>query len=111
QSKPPPVKQSPPPVQAQQPPPPAQAQQPPPPAQAQQSPPPAVNLPGVPLTFAAQGDVAEISAMGFASTLFGRLDLFRAAYGYAPPVSYPVKVPPYTKATKALPGARYHRPS
>jgi outer membrane autotransporter protein len=57
----------------------------------------------VPLTFAAQGDVAEISAMGFASTLFGRLDLFRAAYGYAPPVAYPVKAPPYTKATKALP--------
>jgi outer membrane lipase/esterase len=38
--------------------------------------------------------------MGFASTLFGRLDLFREAYGYAPPVpvAYPVKAPPYAKA-------------
>jgi outer membrane lipase/esterase len=39
--------------------------------------------------------------MGFASTLFGRLDLFRATYGYAPPpvaYPYPVKAPPYTKA-------------
>jgi outer membrane lipase/esterase len=60
----------------------------------------AVNLPRVPLTFAAPGDVAQISAMGFASTLFGRLDLFRQAYGIAPPVAvaYPVKAPPYTKA-------------
>jgi outer membrane lipase/esterase len=57
--------------------------------------------PGAPLTFAAQGDVAEISAMGFASTLFGRLDLFREAYGYPTPVPppYPVKaLPPYGKA-------------
>jgi outer membrane lipase/esterase len=90
---------------------PAQPNQPP----AQQTPPPAqqspssgglggdavnlpVNLPGEPLTFAAPGDVAQISAMGFASTLFGRLDLFRQAYGYAPPAAYPVKAPPYTKA-------------
>jgi outer membrane autotransporter protein len=36
--------------------------------------------------------------MGFASTLFGRLDLFRAQYGYAPPVALPVKAPRYTKA-------------
>jgi outer membrane lipase/esterase len=40
--------------------------------------------------------------MGFASTLFGRLDQFRVLYGYAPP-AYPVKAPPYTKAFKALP--------
>jgi outer membrane lipase/esterase len=61
---------------------------------------------GAPLTFAAEGDVGEISAMGFASTLFGRLDLFRATYGYAAPVAYPVKAPLYTKApsyTKAVP--------
>jgi outer membrane lipase/esterase len=128
QSTPPPVKQSPPPVQAQQPPPPVQVQQPPPPvqvqqpqppAQAQQAPPPAqqnasppalggstASLPGVPLTFAAEGDVGEISAMGFASTLFGRLDLFRASYGVAPPVpvAIPLKAPRYTKA---LPPAAY----
>ncbi len=40
--------------------------------------------------------------MGFASTLFGRLDLFRMGYGYVapppPPVPYPVKAPRYTKA-------------
>jgi outer membrane lipase/esterase len=43
--------------------------------------------------------------MGFASTLFGRLDLFRessgyGSYGYARPVpvAYPVKAVPYTKA-------------
>jgi outer membrane lipase/esterase len=103
-----PNKSPPPPVQAQQPPPPAQqpppaqGQQPPPPAQAQQSPPPAqqsaVNLPGASLTFAAAGDVGEISALGFASTLFGRLDLFRMGYGYAPPAPFPVKARPYTKA-------------
>jgi outer membrane autotransporter protein len=57
-------------------------------------------MPSVPLTLAAPADVAQISAMGFASTLFGRLDLFRQAYGIAPPVPapYPVKAPPYTKA-------------
>jgi outer membrane lipase/esterase len=55
-----------------------------------------VNLP--PLTLGTPGDVAQISAMGFGSTLFGRLDLFRQAYGIAPPVAYPVKAPPYTKA-------------
>jgi outer membrane lipase/esterase len=59
-----------------------------------------VKLPGAPLTIGAAGDVAQISAMGFASTLFGRLDLFRQAYGIAPPVAvaYPVKAPRYTKA-------------
>ena len=75
-----------------------------PPRRAQQTPPPggpggnAANLPGAPLTLAAPADVAQISAMGFASTLFGRLDLFRQAYGIAPPVAYPVKARPYTKA-------------
>jgi outer membrane lipase/esterase len=43
--------------------------------------------------------------MGFASTLFGRLDLLRMAAGYAPPpVAYPVKAPPYAKA-KPFPAA------
>jgi outer membrane autotransporter protein len=73
-----------------------QAQQPPPPAQAQQALPP--SLSGAPLTFEAAGDVGEISAMGFASTLFDRLDQLRVAYGYAPPPAYPVKARPYTKA-------------
>ncbi len=43
-----------------------------------------VNRLNAPLTFAPQGDVATISAMGFASTLFGKLDLFRETYGFAP---------------------------
>jgi outer membrane autotransporter protein len=62
--------------------------------------------PGAPLTFAAQGDVAEISAMGFASTLFGRLDLVRQSYGYAQPVPppYPVKARPmYSKVLPLAP--------
>jgi outer membrane lipase/esterase len=42
-----------------------------------------VNRLNAPLTFAPQGDVATISAMGFASTLFGKLDLFRETYGFA----------------------------
>ena len=59
--------------------------------------------PGAPLALAAQADIAQISAMGFASTLFGRLDLFREAYGYPTPVPppYPVKARP--RYTKALP--------
>jgi outer membrane lipase/esterase len=85
----PPPQQSPPPVQ----------QTPPPggPGGSTVSLPPA-SPPSAPLTFATPGDVAQISAMGFASTLFGRLDLFRQAYGIAPPVAYPVKARPYTKA-------------
>jgi hypothetical protein len=63
-----------------------------------------LNLSNAPLTFATPGDVAEISAMGFASTLFGRLDLFRASYGYpAPPVALPLKAPRYTKAVPLVP--------
>jgi phospholipase/lecithinase/hemolysin len=42
-----------------------------------------VNRPNAPLTFAPQGDLATISAMGFASTLFGKLDLFREISGFA----------------------------
>jgi outer membrane autotransporter protein len=62
--------------------------------------------PTAPPTFAAQGDVGEISAMGFASTLFGRLDLFRQSYVYPMPVPppYPVKARPmYTKAHPLAP--------
>jgi phospholipase/lecithinase/hemolysin/uncharacterized protein YhjY with autotransporter beta-barrel domain len=43
-----------------------------------------VNRLEAPLTFAPQGDLALISAMGFASTLFGKLDTFRETYGFAP---------------------------
>jgi outer membrane lipase/esterase len=57
-----------------------------------------VNRLNAPLTIAPQGDIAQISAMGFASTLFGRLDLFREAYGYAPPATDANARPPHMKA-------------
>jgi outer membrane lipase/esterase len=41
-----------------------------------------VNRLEAPLTFAPQGDLALNSAMGFASTLFGKLDMFRETYGF-----------------------------
>jgi outer membrane lipase/esterase len=43
-----------------------------------------VNRLEAPLTFAPQGDLAINSAMGFASTLFGKLDMFRETYGFVP---------------------------
>ena len=43
-----------------------------------------VNRLEAPLTFAPQGDVALTSAMGFASTLYGKLDMFRETYGFVP---------------------------
>ncbi|MGJ5207010.1 autotransporter domain-containing protein [Bradyrhizobium sp. HKCCYLR20261] len=43
-----------------------------------------VNRLNAPLTFAPQGDVASITAMGFASTLFGKLDQFRETAGFSP---------------------------
>jgi phospholipase/lecithinase/hemolysin/uncharacterized protein YhjY with autotransporter beta-barrel domain len=43
-----------------------------------------VNRLNAPLTFAPQGDLALNSAMGFASTLFGKLDMFRETYGFVP---------------------------
>lgn len=43
-----------------------------------------VNRLEAPLTFAPQGDVALTSAMGFASTLYGKLDMFRETYGFMP---------------------------
>src|SRR5437763_13245417 len=42
-----------------------------------------VNRLEAPLTIAPQGDVGLSSAMGFASTLFGRLDTFRETSGFA----------------------------
>jgi outer membrane lipase/esterase len=65
-----------------------------------------VNRLNAPLTFAPQGDIAQISAMGFASALFGKLDLFRETYGYAPPAAdtYVADArPPYTKAPPLVP--------
>jgi phospholipase/lecithinase/hemolysin/uncharacterized protein YhjY with autotransporter beta-barrel domain len=41
-----------------------------------------VNRLNAPLTFAPQGDAAMNSVMGFASTLFGKLDTFRETYGF-----------------------------
>jgi outer membrane lipase/esterase len=43
-----------------------------------------VNRLEAPLTFAPQGDLAMNSAMGFASTLYGKLDMFRETYGFMP---------------------------
>jgi outer membrane lipase/esterase len=43
-----------------------------------------VNRLDAPLTFAPQGDLAMNSAMGFASTLYGKLDMFRETYGFMP---------------------------
>lgn len=43
-----------------------------------------VNRLNAPLTFAPQGDVALTSAMGFATTLYGKLDMFRETYGFMP---------------------------
>jgi outer membrane lipase/esterase len=42
-----------------------------------------VNRLNAPLTFAPQGDVGLSSAMGFASTLFGKLDMFRETTAFA----------------------------
>ena len=60
-----------------------------------------VNRLNAPLTFAPQGDLGTISAMGFASTLFGRLDTFREIDGFAPTTmnAYAADMrAPYTKA-------------
>jgi outer membrane lipase/esterase len=43
-----------------------------------------VNRLEAPLTFAPQGDLAMNSVMGFASTLYGKLDMFRETYGFVP---------------------------
>src|SRR5712664_69581 len=55
-----------------------------------------VNRLEAPLTFAPQGDLAITSAMGFASTLYGKLDMFRETYGFVPPAMNAYAA--YTKA-------------
>jgi outer membrane lipase/esterase len=64
-----------------------------------------VNRLNAPLTFAPQGDLGQISAMGFASTLFGKLDLFRESYGFSPAMNaYAADMrAPYTKAPRLAP--------
>ena len=60
-----------------------------------------VNRLNAPLTFAPQGEVGSITAMGFASTLFGKLDMFRETAGFAPSTMNSfaaVTKAPYTKA-------------
>jgi uncharacterized protein YhjY with autotransporter beta-barrel domain len=64
-----------------------------------------VNRLNAPLTIAPQGDVGLSSAMGFASTLFGRLDTFRETSGFAATMnSYAADLKaPYTKAPPPRP--------
>jgi outer membrane lipase/esterase len=65
-----------------------------------------VNRLQAPLTFAPQGDLAMNSAMGFASTLFGKLDMFRETYGFTPSTmnSYAAYTKaPYLKAPPPAP--------
>ena len=65
-----------------------------------------VNRLNAPLTFAPQGDVAQISAMGFASTLFGKLDLFRETQGFAAMNAYAADMSvPYAKAPRLAPAS------
>ncbi|MEA2890798.1 MAG: outer rane lipase/esterase, partial [Bradyrhizobium sp.] len=66
-----------------------------------------VNRLNAPLTFAPQGDVGLSSALGFANTLFGRLDTFRETTGFASTMNAnaaDLKVP-YTKAPPPRPVA------
>jgi outer membrane lipase/esterase len=65
-----------------------------------------VNRLNAPLTIAPQGDVGLSSAMGFASTIFGRLDTFRES-GFASTMnSYAADLKvPYTKAPPPRPVA------
>jgi phospholipase/lecithinase/hemolysin/uncharacterized protein YhjY with autotransporter beta-barrel domain len=66
-----------------------------------------VNRLNAPLTIAPQGDVGLSSAMGFASTLFGRLDTFRETSGFASTMnSYAADLKvPYVKAPPPRPVA------
>jgi outer membrane lipase/esterase len=58
-----------------------------------------VNGLNAPLTIAPQGDVGLSSAMGFASTLFGRLDTFRETTGFASTMNaHAADLKAYTKA-------------
>ena len=67
-----------------------------------------VNRLDAPLTFAPQGDLAMNSAMGFASTLYGKLDMFRETYGFMPSTMNAYAA--YTKAPylKAAPPAPFN---
>lgn len=59
-----------------------------------------VNRLNAPLTFAPQGDLATISAMGFAATMYGKLDQFRETSGFGGvrnALAADLRVP-YTKA-------------
>jgi outer membrane lipase/esterase len=64
-----------------------------------------VNRLNAPLTIGPQGDVGLSSAMGFASTIFGRLDTFRETSGFAATMnSYAADLKaPYTKAPPPRP--------
>src|SRR3954452_20464612 len=66
-----------------------------------------VNRLNAPLTIGPQGDVGLSSAMGFASTIFGRLDTFRETSGFASTMnSYAADLKvPYTKAPPPRPVA------
>src|SRR6201989_332210 len=66
-----------------------------------------VNRLNAPLTVGPQGDVGLSSAMGFASTIFGRLDTFRETSGFAATMnSYAADLKaPYTKAPPPRPVA------
>ncbi|GLH75426.1 lipase [Bradyrhizobium sp. SSBR45G] len=67
-----------------------------------------VNRLNAPLTFAPQGEVASISAMGFASTLIGKLDMFRETTGFAPSTMNSfaaVTKAPYAKAPPLAPAS------
>src|SRR6185295_8532409 len=58
-----------------------------------------VNRLNAPLTIAPQGDVGLSSALGFASTLFGRLDTFRETAGFASTMNaHAADLKAYTKA-------------
>jgi phospholipase/lecithinase/hemolysin/uncharacterized protein YhjY with autotransporter beta-barrel domain len=58
-----------------------------------------VNRLNAPLTIAPQGDVGLSSALGFASTLFGRLDTFRETTGFASTMNaHAADLKAYTKA-------------
>ncbi|CCD97581.1 autotransporter domain-containing protein [Bradyrhizobium sp. STM 3809] len=65
-----------------------------------------VNRLNAPLTFAPQGEVGSIAAMGFASTLIGKLDMFRETTGFAPSTMNSfaaVTKAPYAKAPPLAP--------
>ena len=66
-----------------------------------------VNRLNAPLTIGPQGDVGLSSALGFANTLFGRLDTFRETSGFAATMnSYAADLKvPYTKAPPPRPVA------